>query len=455
MKVIIVGAGEVGYHIASKLSRENKDVVLIDKDEARIKFINETLDVQTLHGSGSSPGLLREAGLQSADLIVAVTDSDECNLVACMVSQVISAGTIRIARVRNREFFEMEEFRQGKFLGLSLVINPEVEVVKSILRLLEVPGSVDVMDFTHGLVRLIGFKIHPGSPLAGRTLMDLRQIRPESPILIAAIHRGVKVMIPRGDSRIEEGDLVYVVVRPTEVDHVLPFFGLAPTKVGQVFIIGGGQVGTRLAQELEQNDVTVKLVDRNLQRCEELVQLLNKTMVFKGDGTDQTLLEEENVAAADVFVAVTNDEEENVLSCLLARRLGVRHTITRINKFAYIPLVSAIGLDTMVSSRLSAVSAILRHIRRGKVASVTAIQGEDAEAIEFEALETSEIVGKPLKDIKFPRQALIAAIVRQNDVIIPTGQSVIEPQDHIIIITHRAAVPHVEKALMVKLEFFS
>ncbi len=454
MKVIIVGAGEVGYHIANKLSRENKDVVLIDRDGAKLKHVNDNLDVQTLQGSGASPALLREAGIESADMIVAVTDSDESNLVACLMSRILSPSTTRIARIRNHEFFELDNVKIDEILGLSLVINPEVEVVKTIIRLIEVPGAVDVMDFGDGRVRLVGMKMPSNSRMVGKSMIDLRKAEPNPHMLVAAIYRDNTVIIPHGATEIKAGDLVYVVTRPADLDEVRRVFGLPTKPVHSVFIIGGGQVGTKLARELEKKGIKIKLVERSAERCEELSNILDKTIILKGDGTDQDLLEEENVADADVFIALTNDEEENVLSCLLARRLGAHQSITRINKFAYIPLVSAIGLETLVSSRLSAVSAIMRNIRRGKVVSVAALQGEDAEAIEFEALQTSEIVNQPLQDIKFPRQALIAAIVRNGEVIIPRGETVILPKDRIIVFTRREAIRKVEQALTVKLEYF-
>lgn len=455
MKAIIVGAGEVGYHIASKLSLERKDVVLIDRDEDRLRYVGDTLDVQTLSGSGASPELLRKAGIESADMIVAVTDSDESNLVACLMSRIISPGTTRIARIRNHEYYKFEEFKHEDVLGLSLVINPESEVVKTIISLIDVPGALDVVDFAEGRVRLIGLKIRSDSKLAGETMIGLQKIDPDNHILIAAIHRDGEVIIPRGKTRLQAGDLAYVVTRPREVDIILPFFGLKHEPTRFVMIVGGGQVGSLLARELENNGkFKVKLIDRNEERCRILGEQLNKTVVLKGDGTDQDLLKEENVSDVDMFIALTNDEEENVLSCLLAKRLGARHTITRVNKFAYIPLVTAIGLETLVSSRLSAVSAILQNIRRGKVVSVAALKGEDAEVIEFEALQTSEIVGCPLAKMKFPKQALIAAIVRNGEVIIPKGDTVIEPRDRIVIFARREAISKVEKALTVKLEFF-
>ncbi|MBW2091133.1 MAG: Trk system potassium transporter TrkA [Deltaproteobacteria bacterium] len=454
MKIIIVGAGEVGYHIASKLSKENKDVVLIDLDAERLKQVSETLDVQTLHGSGASPTLLRAAGIESADMIIAVTDSDEANLISCLMSRLISAGTTRIARIRNQDYFDIEGIKTGEVLGLSLVINPEIEVVKKILSLLEVPGAVDVVDFADGLVRLIGLKINVNSHLAGLTMAELREIDPEQHILIAAIYRNNSVIIPRGDTRLEAGDLVYLPARPEEVERILQIFGWTSTTVRNIFIVGGGQVGRQLALALEDQPVTVKLIERKAEICRELGEILNKTIVLKGEGTDQSLLEEENVADADCFIALTNDEEENVLACLQAKQLGVKQAITRVNKVSYINLVTAIGLETVVSSRLSAISVILQHIRRGKVVSVATLKGEDAEAIEFVALESSDIVGKTIEQIKFPHQALIAAIVRENHVIIPRGQTIIQPDDRIIIFTRREAVSKVEKAFMVKLEYF-
>lgn len=454
MKVIIVGAGEVGYHIANRLSKENKDVVMIDRDADRIKYISETLDVQTLLGSGASPLLLKQAGIEGADLIVAVTDSDESNLVACFMSRLLSPGTTRIARIRDQAFFDLDEFKTGELLGLSLVINPEIEVVKTILLLLEVPGAADVADFADGQIRLIGLKINDGSPLAGRSMVELRHIDPDNPILIAAIYRNNSVIIPEGKTTLKVGDLAYVPTPPDQVDNVLKFFGLTASPAKNIFIVGGGQVGRGLAKALEARGGTVRLIERNSAVCRELGEELDKTIILKGDGTDQTLLEEENVGSADVFIALTNDEEENVLSCLQAKRLGVRQTITRINKFSYIPLVTAIGLETIVSSRLSAISVILQYIRRGKVVSVAALKGEDAEAIEFVAMESSDIVGKTLEKIKFPRQALIAAIVRDGHALIPGGQTRIEPGDRIIIFARKEAIAKVEKAVMVKLEYF-
>lgn len=444
----------MGYHIADKLSREHKDVVLIDRDAERLKYVAESLDIQTLHGSGASPALLRAAGLESADMMVAVTDSDESNLVACLVSRIVSPATTRIARIRNPEFLEIQDFRNQDMLGLSLIINPENEVIRTILRLLEVPGAVDVIDFAGGLVRLIGLKINPHSTLAGKTMIELKKVDPESHVLIVAIHRDNEVIIPHGQTRLEANDLVYVVARPPEVESILSFFDIKFHPARYVFIVGGGQVGTGLAQALEQKGIKVKLIDRNGVRCEELGQILNKTIVLKGDGTDQKLLEQENISDADFFISVSNDEEENVLSCLLARRLGARHSITRINKFGYIPLVAAIGLETLVSSRLSAVSAILQNIRKGKVVSVAALKGEDAEIIEFEVHEMSEISGKSLEQLKFPKQALIAAIVRREEVLIPRGQTVIQPQDRIIVISHRDVISKIEKYLSVRLEHF-
>ncbi|MEW6265590.1 MAG: Trk system potassium transporter TrkA [Thermodesulfobacteriota bacterium] len=454
MKAVIVGAGEVGYHIASKLSREKKDVVVIDLSEEKLRRVAETLDVQTIHGSGSSPAVLNEAGLKSADLIVAVTDSDETNLVACVVAKAISPGLTRIARIRNNEFLEIAELRSNQVLGFSLLINPEAEVVKSITRLLEVPGAQDVIDFEEGLVRLIGLKIRPDSVLVGKTMAEMTSLDPDRHILIAAIHRDVQVIIPHGQTRLEAGDLAYMVVRPADIEATLRFFRMPSSPVRSVFIAGGGQAGSLLAQDMERKGIKVKLIEWDAERCRYLSQVLHKAIILRGDATDQSLLEEENIADADVFIALTNSEEENVLACLLAKRLGVRQTITRINKFSYIPLISAIGLDTVVSSRLSAVSAILRHIRKGKVVSAAALKGEDAEVLEFEALQTTDVVDRPIHEIRFPRQALIAALIREGRVIVPTGKTVVKPNDRLIIIARREAIPKVEKALTVKLEYF-
>ncbi|MFO7784697.1 MAG: Trk system potassium transporter TrkA [Thermodesulfobacteriota bacterium] len=452
MKVIIVGGGEVGFHIAQRLSNESQDVVLIDKDPEKAARINEELDIQALVGSGTSPGMLERSGIMDADMLVAATDSDEANLIACMLARHLNPYLLKVARLRNPEYLEMKALLSQETLGIDHIINPESVMVETIQSLMQVPGASDVIDFVEGRVKLIGVTIRPNSPFAGKRLASFHGM--EGKLLVGTIVRGNRVRIPHGDDTIQANDLVYVVARRDELRNVLELFGIKEEELKRVIIVGGGQTGRALAKALDGPRISTSLIDRSPSRCEELAESLQRVMVINGDGTDRDLLLEENVSNADFLVALTGDEESNVLISLLAKGLGVRRTITRINKLSYIPLVSSIGIDTIVSSRLSAIRAILQHIRKGKIISVAPLKDEHAEAIEAEALTTSKIVNTPLSRIKFPKGALIGAVVRGEEIIIPRGDTQIQAGDRLIIFASRKAVSALEKLLTVKLDYF-
>ncbi|MEJ2157231.1 MAG: Trk system potassium transporter TrkA [Desulfobacteraceae bacterium] len=455
MRIIIAGAGEVGYHIAGRLALENKDVLVIDKNAEAIRRVAETLDVQTLVGSGSSPAVLEEAGIKEAEILLAVTNSDEANLVACLVADMLSPSTKKLARMRAAEFDDYHDTFREKAPHIETVINPEIEVVRTIERLMDVPGAVDVGEFADGLIKFVGIYLDPQSPLAGIRLADLpSHIIGERRLLIAAVVRDEELIIPRGHDRLEGGDLVYCISEEDRLLETLSIFDKHAEAVKRVLIIGGGRLGYRLARKLEERSIYAKIVEKDANRCTVLAESLNKTVVLHGDGSDQGLLSEENIADIDVVVTLTGDEETNILSSLLSRRMGAGKAITKISKFSYFPLMTAIGIEQVVSTRLSAINSILQHIRRGKVLSAISLKGEQAEAIEAVALETSDIVDKPLKKIHFPKGAIIAAIIRQQQIIIPTGDSVIEPGDRIIIFAQRKAISAIEKILSVKLEYF-
>lgn len=452
MKIIIVGAGEVGFHIAKRLSEENQNVVLIERDLQNISRITENLDVQALLGSGTSPQNLRDAGIKSADMLVAATDSDEVNLIACLMAKNLNPYTLKIARIRNPEYLEEKELFGQDLLGIDHVINPEAEMVEAILRVMEAPGASEVIDFVGGRVKLVGITVHEDSPLANNKLASLRGL--EEKLLVGAIVRGEQVLIPRGDDIIRADDLIYVVVRDNGLNQILRLFNPEQGLLRRVIIVGAGQTGMALAASLDQTKVKTIIIDRDSERCIQIAEKLEKVVVINGDGADKSLLQEENVADVDFLVAVTGDEESNVLISLLAKGLKTKRTITRVSKISYIPLLSAIGIDTVVSTRLSAVRAILQHIRRGKIISVAPLKGEHAEAIEAEALETSDIVNVPLSDVKFPKGAIVGAIVRNGEIIIPRGDSIIRPKDRLIIFALQNVIPKLEKLLTVKLEYF-
>lgn len=452
MKIVIVGSGEVGYHIAQRLSNENQDVVLIDKDPEKTRRINEELNVQALLGSGTSPGMLERSGIREAQMLLAATDSDEVNLVACLLARYLNPSLVKVARLRNPEFLQMKGLLAQEAIGIDHIINPELAMVETIRNLMLAPGASDVIDFVGGRAKLIGINIEPDSPLAGKKLLEIRKTA--GSLLIGAMVRGDRVHIPHGGDVIQANDLVYVVAKTEEVHQTVQNFGIKEETLRRVIIVGGGQTGTALAKAVDRMKVSARLIERDAARSRDLAASLDKVIVIRGDGTDRDLLLEEGVRNAGFLVALTGDEESNVLIALLAKGLGVRKTISRINKLSYVSLVSSLGIDKVVSTRLSAIRAILQHIRRGRIISVAPLKGENAEAIEAEALNTSDIVDAPLSRIKFPKGALIAAVVREDELIIPGGDTLIQAGDRLIIFALHKAIPKLEKLLTVKLDFF-
>jgi trk system potassium uptake protein TrkA len=451
---VIIGAGEVGFHIARHLSIEKKDVVVIDENPEAIRRVSDHLDVQVITGSGSSPAVLKEAGIRGADIMLAVTDRDETNLVACMLTDLLAPNTTKIARIRAAGFEDFHKTIHDQAPHIDTIINPETEVVKTIDQFMSVPGAADVGQFADGRIKFVGIYMETTSPLAGVRLSDLPAkagtVRP----LIAAVVREDRLIIPRGKDRLMAGDLVYFISEGEKLFDTLAVFGKHVEPIKRVMIIGGGRIGYRLAALLEEKSITSKVIDKNSDRCALLAERLNHAVVLCGDGSDQALLEEENINEMDVVVTLTDDEETNILTALLATRMGARKSIAKIDKFSYFPLMKAIGIEQVVSPRLSAINSILQHIRKGKVLSSMSIKGEQAEVMEAVAMETSDIVGRPLKNIDFPKGAMVVGVIRAGKIIIPSGESVIAPEDRIIIFAHREAIPKIERILAVKLEYF-
>ncbi|MCK8600994.1 Trk system potassium transporter TrkA [Desulfoferrobacter suflitae] len=454
MRIIIVGAGEVGFHIAQRLAYENKEVVVIDKRAEALRRFTDLLDVQTLQGSGSSPSILEEAGIRGADTFLAVTDSDETNLVACLFANALEPGIVKLARIRDEDYTHHWPELVEKSLDIHTVINPEIEVVRTIEKSLAVPDAEHVSDFADGRVKLVGLRIGPSSPIAGIRLQDLRQKTGALRFLIAAIFRNERLIIPGGKDRIRAQDLVYFVCEADELRKVLRIFGSKAEPIRNILIVGGGNIGMRLALQLETKPYHIRLIEQDMERCNFLAAALNSTIVLHGDGTDRELLEEENIREIDVAISLTGNEEANVLSSLLAKSLGAKRTMTRINKFHYMPIIGAIGLGQIVSPRLSAINSIILHVRKGKVLSAVSLKGEEAEVLEAVALETSGIVGTPLKDLRFPKGAIVLAILQDEKSIIPDGESIVRPGDRVIILSTRKNISRVEQELMVKLEYF-
>ena len=454
MKIVIVGAGEVGYNIAGRLSLENKEVVVIDKNPNSLHRISEALDVQTVIGSGSNPKILKKAGIREAEILLAVTDSDETNLVACLMTDIISPTTKKLLRLREAGFESYHERLKKENPHIDTVINPEIELVDTIRKLIEVPGATDVGDFVDGQVKYVGIRLNNSSPMVGLRLLDFNSRFGRERPLIAAIIRKNEVIVPRGSNTLRHNDLVYFACETEKLEATLKLFNIAIEPIQKVFIIGGGRIGERLARLLEKDSIQASIIESDIKRCEYLSEQLEKTIILHGNGSDQKLFLEENINKNDVIVAVTDDDETNILISLMVKNIGIENTITRINKPNYFPLLTAIGIQKIVSPRLSAVSSILQAVRKGKVLSDISIFGERGEFLEAIALETSDITNRPLKKISFPKGAILICIIRENTIMLPAGDSIIKPGDRIITFAVKQAVKNLEKMLTVKLDFF-
>lgn len=385
--------------------------------------------------------------------MLAVTDSDEINLVTCLMADILSSTTKKLARIRKRDYDEYHQIFHDAAPHIDTIINPEVEVVKTIEQFMSVPGAVDVGEFANGRLKFVGIYMDKGARLAGIRLSELSN-KIGTRTLVAAVVRDGETIIPKGDDRLYPGDLLYFISEESGLENILKAFDKHVKPMKRAMIIGGGRIGLRLAKALEKKSIYTKLIEKSAARCSEIVEQVNKVLVIQGDGSAQSLLQEENIADMDVVVTLTDDEETNVLVSLLAKRMGARKTITKLSKFGYFSLMSTIGLEQVVSSRLSAVNTILQHIRRGKVLSSRTLLYEQAEVLEAVALETSDIVGKPLKQTNMPGGSLVIGIIRDENIEIPSGDSIIEPDDRIIIFAKRQVISKIEKILSVKLEFF-
>ena len=454
MGIIIVGAGEIGYHIARKLTGERRDVTLIEASRQRLQQIQDQFDARFLEGNGASPALLKEAGIDAAEMVIAVSDQDEVNLVACLMAHLASSEPLKIARVRNPDYVGHEYQVGGEgFEFVNLFINPEFEAAARIASILSTPGAVDYVEFAGGRIKFIGFKVPENSSFDGMKLMDFsRMARDERPLIATIVRKG-RVRIPSGADSILAGDVLYFATTDEQLPGLQNLLEVKHRTLREVMIYGASATGFYLAQMLEKQDVRVKLIDPDPALCAKMADRLAKTTVLCGEGMDVELLTQENIRRMDVFVALTKDEENNVLSTLLAKSKGVPLGVSLTNRSDYAKLVSEIGIDVAVSPQLAAVSRILQHLRRGKVLSVEELR-PGAEGIEFEALETSEAIGVPLMDLGLPRGALVVGILRNGDVLIPDGHNEILPGDRVVIFVTEKNVRKVEKLFSVKLEYY-
>jgi len=458
VKIAILGAGQVGAPVAEQLALEGHDVTVVDADAERINQIGERLDIQTVVGHAAYPTVLEQAGLGAADMVLAVTAADEINMVACQMAETLFHTPTKLARLRAPEYLSHPELFNRDAFPVDYIISPEQVVTDSIHRLIEHPGALQVVDFAGGRVRLVGVRAEPFGPLVGHQLQELRHQMPGVDTRVAAIYRRGQAIIPEGPTVIEEGDEVFFIAAREHIQGVLTSLRGAEEIVRGVVIVGGGKIGSALAEALERTPVQVKLIDHNPGHASRVAAELKHTLVLQGDGADEELLREENIGAMDMFVAVTNDDEANILSSMLAKQMGVQRAVTLINRGAYVDLVQQTGIDVAVSPHQATIGRILAHVRRGDVAMVHSLRRGAAEAIEVLAhgdASTSKVIGKRLDEVRLPRGVTIGALVRGDRVLIAHRHVVVEPEDHVILfLVDKRKIAQVEKLFQVGLGFF-
>ncbi len=443
MRVLIVGAGEVGFHLAERLSQEGQDVVLIEADADRAEYASRHLDVLTVTGNGAALPVLEEAGIRDARMLLAVTSKDEVNLIACLAANRLDVE-FTIARISNPEYYAEGSVLSRQHLGVDLMINPERECALQAYHLIRSVAATDVAYFAEGRIQLVGYVVREGAPLAGHTLAELGRELSDYPYVTVAIMRDGQTSIPDGSSRILAGDHIFLLSPTAEAERIPPLAGYEHFAVRRVMIAGGSEEGEYLAEILARNDIECTILDRDRERCLELAEKLPKALVLHADATDLELLEMEGVAGIDGFVSSTGNDDTNLLSALLAKTVGAHKVVPLIENFDYLPLVNRMEIDAAVSARMSAVNAILRYVRRGRVMAVATLKGAEAEAIHFDVVEKTAVTGRSLADLDFPEGALVGTIIRDDEVIMPRGHDRILAGDQVIVFALPRAISDVE-----------
>ncbi len=450
MRILILGGGAVGALVARRLTREKNEVIIVESSEERCAELEEILDAKIVRGSASSIRVLKRAGLADAEMLIAVTNSDEANLLGCLIAQVHSEIKIKVARLRTHEVDQWRSVCGGEILNIDLVIHPDRETAERILRVVALPGISEILDFAEGRVKLVGTNVTQDSWVVGKSMADLEKKGPPKNSLVAMVSRGQQVIVPRGDDQLRVGDHVYIVLPADKMSETLEFMGIPKaSRVKRVFIVGGKQIGIEVALQLEEMGVQVKLFERDLGRCEKISTLVETTVVVHADGTDQQTLMEENIEGIDAYLALTGDDEENIIASLLAKRVGARKAVALVNRLDFVPMAQLLGINSIFSTRLVVVDRILQFVRKGKVLSVTTLREEEAEAIELVATPGAKFLGKALKDVHLPRGAIVGAIVRPSGkVIIPRGDAIIQAGDRVIFFCLENLVPELESAFI-------
>ncbi|MDM7859360.1 Trk system potassium transporter TrkA [Alteromonas sp. ASW11-36] len=458
MKIIIVGAGQVGGTLAENLVGEKNEITVVDANGETLRELQDRLDLKVVAGVGSHPDVLRQAGAEDADMLIAVTNSDESNMMSCQVAHSLFNTPTKIARVRSEEYLLYQsDLFQAEHIPIDHVIAPEQLVTKAIKRLIDYPGALQVVEFADGKASLVAVKAYYGGLLVGHALSALKEHMPNVDTRVAAIYRRGRPIRPLGTTIIEADDEVFFIAATKHIRAVMSELQELESSYKRIMIAGGGLIGAGLAKRLEHKH-NVKLIEYSQERARFLAAHLDKTIVFSGDASDAELLSEENVEQVDAFIAVTNDDEANIMSAMLAKRMGAKKTMVLIQRSAYVDLVQGGEIDIAVSPQQATISALLTHVRRGDIVNVYSLRRGAAEAIEAIAHgdeNTSKVIGRQIKDIKLPPGTTIGAIVRNDEVLIAHSDTVIEADDHVILfLVDKKFISDVEKLFQPSAFFF-
>jgi trk/ktr system potassium uptake protein len=456
MKIVILGAGQVGGSVAESLVSEANDITVVDIEPQRLRTLQERLDLRTVLGSGAHPSVLAEAGIDDADLLVAVTQSDETNLVACRIAARMFNVPRRIARVRATDYLANERVLGEDGFDVDLSICPEQILTDYIVKLVEFPEALQVLDFAGGKVSLVAVRAFAGGPLVGHPLKDLRRHIPRVDARIVAIFRDDRSIVPDGDTVIETGDEVFCLAAAEHIREVMRELRRMDRPVRRVMIAGGGNIGLRLAAALEER-YSVRVIEHNKRRCELIAARLGEALVLNGDTTDEELLESENIGEMDLFVAVTNDDENNIMSSLLAKRMGARRVVSLINRRSYVDLLQSGQIDIAISPAQATIGTLLAHVRRGDVVAVHSLRRGAAEALEAVVhgdRESCKLTDRRVDEIDLPPGSTIGAVVRRGQVLMAHHDTVIRAEDHVIVfVTDKKNLPRVERMFQVGVRF--
>jgi trk system potassium uptake protein TrkA len=442
MRVIVAGAGDVGFHLSKLLAMEGQDIVIIDQSSERLSYASNHLDISTVKGSATSFRILEEAGIAKADLLIAVTNSEDTNIATCIIGKNLGAKRT-IARISNTEYLLRKDKLDLKNIGIDEIISPESLAAREIKRLLRETATTDSFDFEKGLLSVIGITIDEESVLNRKTLTETAYLNPEHNFTTVAILRGQETIIPYGDSQFLAGDHAYFVAQPDGIDRVIDLSGKKRQPIKNVMILGGSRIGYKTAKNLSKK-YNIKLIEADKDKCFELADQLTDTMIINGDGRDVELLQEESIENMDAFIAVTGNSETNIISCLVAKNHGVKKTIALVENMDYIHLSQNIGVDTLINKKLIAANFIFRYIRQGEVLNLTSMHGVDAEILEFEVKDGSKILEDEIKNIPLPKSAIIGGVIRNGKGYTVRGNFVFKPKDRVVILSRPECIKNIE-----------